>query len=206
MRARPRKHPRRCGELSFFVRSTRNGLETPPQMRGTPPEVAQIERLSGNTPADAGNSRRSDSRTWHHRKHPRRCGELRPCTVYRCRASETPPQMRGTRVHARRSGNLNGNTPADAGNSVSPPMHMRYSRKHPRRCGELCGTRALKRLGLETPPQMRGTPDRLRSAEADVGNTPADAGNSAIYRISTQSNHYILMYSHIPGFRSNLYY
>ena len=74
---------------------------------------------------------------------------------------------------------IDGNTPADAGNSSCcfPPSPR--SRKHPRRCGELGRLRHKLTDHLETPPQMRGT----RRPEAEDprrrGNTPADAGNSS---------------------------
>ena len=93
---RSRKHPRRCGELFTDPSSSRSGLETPPQMRGTRHDAFLKDGRVGNTPADAGNSGLQDqsgNRSW---KHPRRCGELGRARGGAARSTETPPQMRGT--------------------------------------------------------------------------------------------------------------
>ena len=155
-------------------------------MRGTRGRFVRGGRRVGNTPADAGNSSPTRASSTHIGKHPRRCGELSTSGMTSETISETPPQMRGTRQTRCRWTLVARNTPADAGNSGAP-------------AGDDFGFE-------ETPPQMRGTPHQESDGHLRLGNTPADAGNSAIYRISTQSNHYILRYSHIPGFRSNLYH
>ena len=180
--------------------------ETPPQMRGTPPCTHQLRKTKGNTPADAGNSIRKESGPRATQKHPRRCGELTRRPAMTSSTAETPPQMRGTPIDIFENASRFRNTPADAGNSTVGRETARPLRKHPRRCGELSTSGMTSETISETPPQMRGTRQTRCRWTLVARNTPADAGNSAIYRISTQSNHYILRYSHIPGFRSNLYH
>ena len=116
---RPRwigKHPRRCGESRGTIRGRNTSLETPPQMRGIWSRMVLPRRSARNTPADAGNLKRTPGKHHRNQKHPRRCGESLKCELLTDVDPETPPQMRGIFDAVTTSDSLSGNTPADAGN------------------------------------------------------------------------------------------
>ena len=95
--------------------------------------------------------------------------------------------MRGTLLGFRLVRPLAGNTPADAGNSRFGIVGSIESPKHPRRCGELKAKSPELAGHPETPPQMRGTHREPIAEEARHGNTPADAGNSALHTSVAQN-------------------
>ena len=88
--------------------------------------------------------------------------------------------MRGTLVGELRLNHHQGNTPAHAGNTCPPPPISKARRKHPRSCGEHPMTRCLGKASPETPPLMRGTPNRWSANSLSLGNTPAHAGNTRV--------------------------
>ena len=87
--------------------------------------------------------------------------------------------MRG-RLSARRcDGVADRNTPAYAGKTPSGQKPAPLRQKHPRVCGEdfLFSSRSTSRA--ETPPRMRGRPERQQQSLILLGNTPAYAGKTS---------------------------
>ena len=79
-----RDHPRRCGEnLKRFVFLPKV-LGSPPQVRGKLAITAPDELGNGITPAGAGKTPESYTKSSTHWDHPRRCGENCPCFRASC--------------------------------------------------------------------------------------------------------------------------
>ena len=109
------KHPRVCGEDPSGISHGSNPRETPPRMRGRRlgDQGGQLELR--NTPAYAGKTVRGAEAHMLPWKHPRVCGEDEPVLPVRMVDKETPPRMRGRRLHHEDSWAIDGNTPAYAG-------------------------------------------------------------------------------------------
>ena len=130
------KHPRVCGEDTIKFSSFRSSAETPPRMRGRPPDDSEYTGYPRNTPAYAGKTTSPRSRQARARKHPRVCGEDSPTASQVNPLLETPPRMRGRLIRSPSDGGNYRNTPAYAGKTTSASAWRRQSRKHPRVCGE----------------------------------------------------------------------
>ena len=116
-RCRPRDHPRTCGEqLSVFFWSM-SLTGSPPHMRGTEFRVIQKLAILRITPAHAGNSLHSSSRSQAHGDHPRTCGEQAKSVIRSFWIQGSPPHMRGTDETPHAPHMVVGITPAHAGNS-----------------------------------------------------------------------------------------
>ena len=151
-------HPRVCGEKRSAGLGGRDGLGSPPRMRGKDrkdTDDAGIERI---TPAYAGKRQPDGQRRQLHRDHPRVCGEksLPPRPMRAQRGS--PPRMRGKENSSPKRLPTIGITPAYAGKSIRT------------------------RTGTSAP---RGSPPRMRGkGRTSIGNrlkiriTPAYAGKS----------------------------
>ena len=79
-------------------------------------------------------------------------------------------------------------TPADAGNSSPINTIATQARDHPRGCGEQSTTAMTMIWTAGSPPRMRGTGGRALGNSPSTGITPADAGNSYVYRVTTLSH------------------
>ena len=134
-------HPRVCGEKRSAGLGGRDGLGSPPRMRGKDrkdTDDAGIERI---TPAYAGKRQPDGQRRQLHRDHPRVCGEksLPPRPMRAQRGS--PPRMRG-KVEAKKiMGHADRITPAYAGKSTETETPRFGLEDHPRVCGEKHGKR-----------------------------------------------------------------
>ena len=111
-------HPRVCGEKRSAGLGGRDGLGSPPRMRGKDrkdTDDAGIERI---TPAYAGKRQPDGQRRQLHRDHPRVCGEksLPPRPMRAQRGS--PPRMRGKENSSPKRLPTIGITPAYAGKSI----------------------------------------------------------------------------------------
>ena len=69
------KHPRVCGEDFEAAIQRSQKTETPPRMRGRPPDDGVGAETLGNTPAYAGKTFLSVEMENKLKKHPRVCGE-----------------------------------------------------------------------------------------------------------------------------------
>ena len=171
-------HPRTCGE-----KQTVQGLwwaikGSPPHMRGkVPPQTGQIFAIR-ITPAHAGKSpvRRAPYRK--HRDHPRTCGEKASDTHTDCKASGSPPHMRGKGALLMAGCNKQGITPAHAGKSSVTVRSSGASEDHPRTCGEKISWQRHTSSASGSPPHMRGKDVPYLRPQAQCGITPAHAGKS----------------------------
>ena len=149
-------HPRVCGEKRSAGLGGRDGLGSPPRMRGKDrkdTDDAGIERI---TPAYAGKRQPDGQRRQLHRDHPRVCGEksLPPRPMRAQRGS--PPRMRGKENSSPKRLPTIGITPAYAGKSIR--------------------TRTGTSAPRGSPPRMRGkAPDRTGDS-LSPRITPAYAG------------------------------
>ena len=89
------KHPRRRGENTTAAARLARVTEAPPQARGKHPGDGRWAVRHGSTPAGAGKTSRSSTRSPCSGKHPRRRGENRTSRRTVVRPREAPPQARG---------------------------------------------------------------------------------------------------------------
>ena len=151
-------HPRVCGEKRSAGLGGRDGLGSPPRMRGKDrkdTDDAGIERI---TPAYAGKRQPDGQRRQLHRDHPRVCGEksLPPRPMRAQRGS--PPRMRGKENSSPKRLPTIGITPAYAGKSIR--------------------TRTGTSAPRGSPPRMRGKVTATPANAGATGITPAYAGKS----------------------------
>ena len=111
-------HPRACGEQLNIPPKLVTAQGSPPRMRGTASAASDAVRVTGITPAHAGNSKLSlylGERDW---DHPRACGEQNHTRPRNRQESGSPPRMRGTVVLKAIRVRTDRITPAHAGNRL----------------------------------------------------------------------------------------
>ena len=131
-----RDHPCVCGEkpLVSFVADFSRG--SPPRMRGKAPINRHQAEEHGVTPACAGKSAGTGSRSgasWDH-----------------------PPTVRGKERLAKNQRSVHGITPAYAGKRKVCDGSRHETRDHPRVCGEKIISMLKASFGSGSPPRMRG--------------------------------------------------
>ena len=172
-------HPRRCGENNAAMVMKPGAPGSPPQVRGKPVFRSREPNPSGITPAGAGKTRISSSRSGASEDHPRRCGENHHPPVGHHRRGGSPPQVRGKQYMNDSKKALLRITPAGAGKTKTKRTLMDVIRDHPRRCGENWDTSCCIIAADGSPPQVRGKQPfhsyRLCSSRI----TPAGAGKTA---------------------------
>ena len=129
-------HPRACGEYHNGWRYRRENQGSPPRMRGILSERLSDCRISGITPAHAGNTKDSTTGTGDVKDHPRACGEYLHKLTKKEIWQGSPPRMRGI--------------PPSSGSVANRP------RDHPRACGEYWRFTKLFEIEQGSPPRMRG--------------------------------------------------
>ncbi len=148
-------------------------------MRGIRGAVSVSERLSGISPAHAGNTCANLPGNNSIEDQPRTCGEY-ICTI--CAGSMaigSAPHMRGIRLTAKSETCLLWISPAHAGNtSIIDPGCTRYT-DQPRTCGEYWRDRFRSMANQGSAPHMRGIRDAHSVSERLSGISPAHAGNTA---------------------------
>ena len=88
-------------------------------MRGTAACPTESEKVSGITPAHAGNRRRAENESGDRWDHPRSCGEQVSDRHFHIARLGSPPLMRGTEPKNIKINSKNRITPAHAGNSYA---------------------------------------------------------------------------------------
>ena len=169
-----------CGEQRPMQQRKLRISGSPPRVRGTAKSPSIPSRVSGITPACAGNSAGSDSRSGKWRDHPRVCGEQHPNHHHRKEGEGSPPRVRGT---AFLLGFLPGRiwiTPACAGNSHGDGRKNPGTKDHPRVCGEQAWAALAWRDWWGSPPRVRGTVGESKEKLVQNRITPACAGNRAM--------------------------
>ena len=184
---RNRDHPRACGENARCMDSWSRMTGSPPRMRGKPLLADFLTDLFGITPAHAG---KTCSRLPHFgspRDHPRACGENVSIHSQNFLHSGSPPRMRGKlkpAVADEVSGRI---TPAHAGKTETLIIQCLWKWDHPRACGENCINSYLALLGKGSPPRMRGKQIFVKGSQILTGITPAHAGKTTRWRLSSFS-------------------
>ena len=154
-------------------------------MRGTVDTDTNKKLDTRITPADAGNSRFMRNYYLQSQDHPRGCGEQFLYKTELVRINGSPPRMRGTASKHSECHGFAGITPADAGNRHKMRQSKKRTQDHPRGCGEQKRITCLLIICRGSPPRMRGTGLEPVDWIMDWRITPADAGNSALWREST---------------------
>ena len=180
-----RDHPRRCGENNPYITAYISNSGSPPQVRGK--QGTRTESVTGTriTPAGAGKTRISSSRSGASEDHPRRCGE----NILQMRSfiilPGSPPQVRGKPPAEVIYMDYAGITPAGAGKTVSSVPLPAKKRDHPRRCGENAHPTTRKRNQSGSPPQVRGKLKNFILLDVALRITPAGAGKTADFETTT---------------------
>mgnify|MGYP006924788438 CR=1 FL=1 len=117
-RARPRDHPRACGEKCVVGVCIVLPKGSPPRMRGKVLAALMPENRVGITPAHAGKSGQFIRLRILHRDHPRACGEKNRHQCREYMAQGSPPRMRGKVCTIPSRALVIGITPAHAGKSL----------------------------------------------------------------------------------------
>ena len=89
----------------------------------------------------------------------------------------SPPRVRGTATSWLFLSNQNRITPACAGNRPLLSISATGLRDHPRVCGEQTDEAVEMVMERGSPPRVRGTVAKVLEQVADLGITPACAGN-----------------------------
>ena len=163
------------GKVVFFVRFSGG---SPPLARG----ILMVRRPTiarGRiTPACAGNTGDAARGTAGTKDHPRLRGEYRGCSQGDGGNTGSPPLARGIRQDNRLECCQLRITPACAGNTRSGSPKKWLIWDHPRLRGEYNISLIFIFFDLGSPPLARGIPAARPDIEAEVGITPACAGNT----------------------------
>ena len=133
------------------------------------------------TPAYAGNTTNWCSTNFKFEDHPRIRGEHILFAVKMSLHPGSPPHTRGTLKSCMRCGQLQGITPAYAGNTTLLSPRLNSFEDHPRIRGEHFGYKCKSRCKSGSPPHTRGTQLVVCLVHLYAGITPAYAGNTSKY-------------------------
>ena len=136
----------------------RDGVGSPPQVRGKQRNFILHIGAARITPAGAGKTCRKATLASASRDHPRRCGENITAPDELGNVLGSPPQVRGKR----------------SGTNI----YSSVGSDHPRRCGENHCSNRIDRQDNGSPPQVRGKRHFLASSNFRLGITPAGAGKT----------------------------
>ena len=129
-------HPRVCGEKNLKVVQGKNGMGSPPRVRGKETQPKPAGTAAGITPACAGKSSEGFVYDDNVGDHPRVCGEKLYVFLLRLSIIGSPPRVRGKGEQKPLDIGIFGITPACAGKSAMQCQRLRG------RCG--------------SPPRVRG--------------------------------------------------
>ena len=157
--ARPRDHPRMCGEHQSPVAARPDGSGIIPACAGsTPPRP---------TPPHT---------TW---DHPRMCGEHPSAVCSATFSVGSSPHVRGARAYRNQDKRLSGIIPACAGSTFRRPRTKVCCRDHPRMCGEHPVQPGSLSQQAGSSPHVRGARQVARERGPERGIIPACAGSTA---------------------------
>ena len=151
---------------------------SPPLARGIPAVIIHNVSSPRITPACAGNTCCSKLFTRVIRDHPRLRGEYSENLTASLLSRGSPPLARGIPYSGVIRRELNGITPACAGNTEYPAHQHRNGKDHPRLRGEYNDKFFIDPIRKGSPPLARGIRRRTPKKRADDGITPACAGNT----------------------------
>ena len=151
-----RDHPRMRGEYLNHNAHNCHIKGSPPHARGIPAEIQPPERMTGITPACAGNTSFISLKSSSNRDHPRMRGEYIDNRTNEICIRGSPPHARGI-LYLSFSGTLSrGITPACAGNTPATAPQQKPSRDHPRMRGEYSAIKRMPEEDQGSPPHARG--------------------------------------------------
>ena len=174
-------HPRVCGEKRQRKTPKKNGLGSPPRMRGKGQSAAGFSSRPGITPAYAGKRGRGCRGRGGNWDHPRVCGEKAARRAAVLKGLGSPPRMRGKGEAAHRGLPFGGITPAYAGKRKQNCDVTGTQRDHPRVCGEKSSTCRAWMPSMGSPPRMRGKGRKAAPSYLELRITPAYAGKSPVW-------------------------
>ena len=178
-------HPRGCGEQLVCVTSRRTSSGSSPRVRGTAPQLAQLQDGVRFIPAGAGNRPWSAACRRRHSVHPRGCGEQVSVVVPTACTDGSSPRVRGT-GQRRPAVELELRfIPAGAGNRSPGRRPSGRNTVHPRGCGEQIMSPRARPTPVGSSPRVRGTGADGRLAQQGARFIPAGAGNRGRGRCST---------------------
>src|SRR5690606_25039872 len=174
------------------------GIGTPPRRRGGPARRVVRVVVHRNTPASAGRTRSSPSRTRGTSEHtrvggedvrnvdartkhdgtPRVGGEDTATATAWSRRRGTPPRRRGGHPHQGPGAGPRRNTPASAGRTPTRPPRTARSPEHPRVGGEDYAPCRTTCPPIRPPPRRRGGHPHQGPGAGPRRNTPASAGRT----------------------------
>ena len=173
-------HPRIRGEHSASRSRAGVVMGSPPHTRGALSTGSPPLFGGGITPAYAGSTISSGSRSPSFRDHPRIRGEHLESSGHRVAGTGSPPHTRGAPSSYLPCAPARGITPAYAGSTPPYTRTPRELRDHPRIRGEHSESAEMLPSDLGSPPHTRGA-RRLRAAhQLYQGITPAYAGSTLL--------------------------
>ena len=143
--ARPRAHPRACGENSMPPGVSPPSSGSSPRVRGKRRMLDDFFHLPGLIPARAGKTYAPPIRPETSRAHPRACGENSSPSPLPVVFVGSSPRVRGKRSDSHRGRSRAGLIPARAGKTGGSVCRSRSPRAHPRACGENARARCRRR-------------------------------------------------------------
>ena len=158
--ARPRAHPRACGENIKEIVQTSIEPGSSPRVRGKRRHRRRDARNSGLIPARAGKTPATMFAVFREGAHPRACGENLPMDMVGEKSMGSSPRVRGKRHDLLGDEADVGLIPARAGKTTATPTAMRPSAAHPRACGENPSAVGSVMPSIGSSPRVRGKPRR----------------------------------------------
>ena len=181
--ARPRAHPRACGENNPLMKLFSTGEGSSPRVRGKR-RLGRIQaRPERLIPARAGKTPRTAGRGARGRAHPRACGENSLARPWNARENGSSPRVRGKPPGRQRRPGGEGLIPARAGKTPSGRRSPRDVPAHPRACGENAAVIWMVAGPLGSSPRVRGKRGRGREGRRLRGLIPARAGKTGDARV-----------------------
>ena len=147
-------------------------------MRGKPLFRLDKNCCAGITPAHAGKTWASPSKSRIFRDHPRACGENLYLLLLLYLLLGSPPRMRGKPGLLLCPHQKEGITPAHAGKTSTAGRGLPRPTDHPRACGENAMVVSASAPRRGSPPRMRGKLRGQDRGESSPGITPAHAGKT----------------------------
>ena len=169
-------HPRVCREKLPYLPSGFRGWGSPPRVRGKAPINRHQAEEHGVTPACAGKSAGTGSRSGASWDHPRVCGEKGAQDFCCCVHAGSPPRMRGKDFTWSFASVKLRITPACAGKRIKLRKRHSICGDHPRACGEKVVPKGSDARPHGSPPRVRGKVIQHLCACTHCGITPAHAG------------------------------
>ena len=160
---------------------------SPPQVRGKQNLLTATYSENRITPAGAGKTYICKLIGRAGKDHPRRCGENALKVEVFCSVGGSPPQVRGKPRWSSGVDAARRITPAGAGKTDLFIYMCRDSEDHPRRCGENEWADLNNKVGIGSPPQVRGKPAVGRRRGFRSGITPAGAGKTTVLQFRQQT-------------------